>query len=350
MPHKVNQFPGAVQVRDRHGGAPFWYYRARGHQAISLGRQYGSPEFVAAYDAAVARMKPIEIGKARTGAGSVDELVVAYYRSADWTDLAQETRETRFRYIERFRALNGRRHVASLTEDAVCAMLAAIPKQSTKLHWFKAIHGLLRFGVPTMLKADPFRNIDPPKMRKTRGHHTWTTEEVEQYRAYWKLGTQQRLALELALETVSRRCEVVRLGPQHVWDGWIRIERSHGSADVEIPLTQELIEALEAMPKPHQTFLVTEAGISWSGDSFDNAFRKWAKDAGLPDRCRLHGLKKAGMTKLAEAGATSHELMGVSGHKTMDMVELYTKEANRKKLAASGMNKLVGERNGTPMK
>jgi hypothetical protein len=42
--------------------------------------------------------------------------------------------------------------------------------------------------------------------------------------------------MEFALEAVSRRCEVVGLGPQHVKDGRIRIERRHGSADVDIPL------------------------------------------------------------------------------------------------------------------
>ena len=32
-------------------------------------------------------------------------------------------------------------------------------------------------------------------------------------------------------------------------------------------------------------------------------------EAGLPARCRLHGLKKGGMRRLAEAGGTAHELM-----------------------------------------
>jgi hypothetical protein len=35
--------------------------------------------------------------------------------------------------------------------------------------------------------------------------------------------------MEFALETVSRRGEVVRLGPQHVSGGRIRIERIHGA-------------------------------------------------------------------------------------------------------------------------
>jgi hypothetical protein len=42
--------------------------------------------------------------------------------------------------------------------------------------------------------------------------------------------------MEFAPETASRRCEIVRLGPPHVKDGQIRIERAKGSKDVDIPL------------------------------------------------------------------------------------------------------------------
>ena len=45
--------------------------------------------------------------------------------------------------------------------------------------------------------------------------------------------------MEFALETASRRGEVVRLGPQHVKNAHIRIERTHGSADVEIPMSPQ---------------------------------------------------------------------------------------------------------------
>ncbi len=67
-----------------------------------------------------------------------------------------------------------------------------------------------------------------------------------------------------------------------------------------------------------------------------------AREAGLLDRCRLHGLKKAGMTRRANAGNTAHELMAASGHKTLAMVQLYTKAFHDRKLAASGTAKLPG--------
>jgi hypothetical protein len=57
-------------------------------------------------------------------------------------------------------------------------------------------------------------------------------------------------------------------------------------------------------------------------------------EAGLPARCRLHGLKKGGMRR------TAHELMAFSGHKTLTEVQRYTTDADRKRLADAAMAKL----------
>jgi hypothetical protein len=54
----------------------------------------------------------------------------------------------------------------------------------------------------------------------------------------------------------------------------------------------------------------------------------------------LHGLKKGGLRRGAEAGMTAHELMAISGHKTLSEVQRYTSDADRKRLAKTGMAKL----------
>ena len=93
------------------------------------------------------------------------------------------------------------------------------------------------------------------------------------------------------------------------------------------------------MPKTHLTYIVTAYGKPRSKFGLGNDFAKWATDAGLPARCRLHGLKKGGMRRLAEAGGTAHELMAISGHKTLTEVQRYTVDANMKLLADSVMAK-----------
>ena len=317
-----------------------YYFRRRGGKAMPLPGLPGSEEFMAAYAAALADLPHVEIGASRTLPGTINALVVNYYGSDDWQKLAVDTKKNRRRVIERFRAEHGNKRVALLRREHILGMLAAIERPSAKRHWLKAIRGLLRAAVPTMRRDDPTEGITGIKMPKTKGHHTWTDEEIAQYRAYWPLGTQQRLVMEFALETASRRGEVVRLGPQHVRNGRIQIERTHGSEDVDMPMSPELQAACAAMPKAHLTYIVTVYGRPRSKYGIGTDFAKWVTEAGLPTRCRLHGLKKGGMRRLAEAGGTAHELMAFSGHKTLTEVQRYTADADRKRLADAAMAKL----------
>jgi integrase len=203
---------------DRHGHARH-YFRPTGAKAIPLPGPFGSEKFMVAYRTALmgssAAGKP-EIGASRTLPGTINALVVSYYRSHAWRDLEEETRKTRRRTIERFRERHGDKRVAMLRREHVVKMLDEIEERSARRSWFKAIRPVLQHAVPTMLREDPTLGIATPKLPKTKGHHSWTDAEIAQYRAYWRYGTQQRLVFEFALETVSRRGEVVRLGPQHV--------------------------------------------------------------------------------------------------------------------------------------
>ena len=303
MAHIKLKYANAFRNRNRKDGRIRYYFRRRGQKAIPLPGAPGSDEFMAAYAMALATVpdQPSKIGVDRTMPGTIDALAVSYYKSAEWQGLAEETRKTRRRIIERFRLQHGTKRVALLRPEHVSPDAHRHREADTKRHWLKAIRGLLRFAVPTMLKIDPTEGITGIKLPKTKGHHTWTDEEIGQYRAHWPLGTQQRLVMEFALETASRRGEVVRLGPRHVRNGRIRIERTHGSRDVDIPMSPELQAACEAMPKAHLTYIVTMHGKPRSKFGLGNDFAKWATEASLPPRCRLHGLKKGGMRRLAEA-------------------------------------------------
>jgi integrase len=236
---------------------------------------------------------------------------------------------------------NGGRLVKTLRREHVEKMMAMISNLYARSDWLKAIRPLLQSGVPAMIATNPTAGITPPKLPKTDGYHTWTGDEIAQYRAHWPLGTDARLVLEFALETASLRCEVVRLGPQHVKDGRIKIARVKGSKDVDILLTPELKEAIDAMPKAQLLYVVSQHGKPLAPDGLGEKFAKWATAARLPKRCRLHGLRKSACTRLAEAGATTHEIMGVSGHKTLKEVQRYTEDADRKKMADRAIKKRI---------
>ena len=50
--------------------------------------------------------------------------------------------------------------------------------------------------------------------------------------------------------------------------------------------------------------------------------------------CVFHGLRKAALTRLADAGCTTHELAAISGHKTLSEV------ADQARLARAAMERI----------
>jgi integrase len=88
------------------------------------------------------------------------------------------------------------------------------------------------------------------------------------------------------------------------------------------------------------TFLVTEFGAPFTDAGFGNWFRDRCNEAGLP-RCTAHGLRKAGATIAAENGATEHQLMAIYGWESPKQAALYTRKANRKRLAGDAMHLVV---------
>jgi len=134
----------------------------------------------------------------------------------------------------------------------------------------------------------------------------------------------------------------VRLGRQHVRNGVLSLKQSKTGMQVDLPVLPELQAALELTPIG-MTFLVTGRGLPFSPDGFGMWFRDRCAEAGLKG-LSAHGLRKASATRLAEHGATAHELMAVFGWTTLREAERYTRTANRKALAGGVMRKL---RSGT---
>ena len=65
-----------------------------------------------------------------------------------------------------------------------------------------------------------------------------------------------------------------------------------------------------------------------------------AKEAGLPEHCVPHGLRKALLRRLAEDGASSKQMAAISGHRSLKEIERYTSAADQELLARSGMTLL----------
>ncbi len=129
--------------------------------------------------------------------------------------------------------------------------------------------------------------------------------------------------------------------------GWGRVQfgaknrQDRYLATLEFPMLPVLRAELDASPSGHLVYLVTEWGRPYaSPKAFGNRFKSWCIQAGLP-HCTAHGLRKAGATRAAENGATEHQLMAMFGWDSPQQAALYTRKANRKRLAAEAMHKLL---------
>jgi integrase len=192
---------------------------------------------------------------------------------------------------------------------------------------------------------NPVRGVKNVEHR-SEGFHTWTIDEVAQFEIRHPIGTKARLAMALLLYTAGRREDAVRLGPQHIRGSrlqFVQAKNEHRSpVSVDIPVHPDLAQVIAAtLLTGHSTFLVTEYGKPFSPAGFGNRFREWCDQAGLP-HCSAHGLRKAAATRLAECGASPHEIMAITGHRTLEEVERYTRAVQKSGLADTAMTKLIG--------
>jgi hypothetical protein len=82
------KYVNAFANRRRKNKRVRYYFRRRGFKAIPLPGLPGSEEFMTAYQMALAAIpgqeRP-EIGASRTEPGTINALVISYYRYAEWT-------------------------------------------------------------------------------------------------------------------------------------------------------------------------------------------------------------------------------------------------------------------------
>jgi integrase len=195
-----------------------------------------------------------------------------------------------------------------------------------------------------LVAANPTIGVKLLKGKNKDGFHTWTNEEIDRFETRWPLGTRERLALDLLLYTGLSRGDVVRLGRQHVSNDVItlRMEKGRGDGVVYPPLLPILAATIAASKTGDLTYLVTERGTPFVKESFGNWFAGACREAGCLGRA--HGLRKAGATRAAENGATVNQLMALFGWKTEKMALLYTRKADRKRLAAAAAPLLLPAR------
>lgn len=344
-----------VEDVDRHGNVRL-YYREKGKTKVRLKAIPGTPEFDAEYQKTKANVGPSgRAGPRPSKPHSLRWLCEQYFGSAEYKGLDARTRQVRRQILEHIwdepltpessdrmgdcpLAHFNARHVRVLRDRK-----AEFPEAADAR--VKALRRVFSYGCdaePDHVLANPARDVSYLK-RHSDGHHSWTVDEVLWYQKAHPIGTRAHLALALLLWTGQRRSDIVKLGRQHEKSGELTFTQTKNQnrkpVRLTIPIRPELRAAIDATPTRGLTYLETEFGRPFTSNGFGNRFRKWCDDAGL-GHCSAHGLRKAAAAMLAEAGASEHEIMSITGHATSKEIARYTKGARQKVLARGAFSRL----------
>jgi len=333
--------------RDRHGNLRL-YVRRNGRK-IRIKERWGTDGFLDAYYAALTAIEQTKAKAERrlpAKSGSLRWLIEQYYRSADFRQqLDPSTQRVRRGILDSLCEIHGDkpyarmepRHVRKQRDDK-----AEFPEAANAR--VKAIRQVFKWAVDTgHAERNPAKEV-PYLKTGTLGFHSWGLDEVRQYEERHPIGTRARLALALLLYTGQRRSDIVQFGRQHVKDGRLVFTQDKNNrrspVRLEIPILPALKAIIDASPTGDLTFLVTQFRRPFTANGFGNKMREWCNQAGLP-HCSAHGLRKAIAARLAELGASEHEIMAVTGHRTSKEVSRYTRAARQRELADSAMQKLA---------
>jgi integrase len=339
-----------VQAFSAPSGQRYYYFRKPGCERIRLPGFPGSTEFNEAYAAALTTSAPrSDVGADRNAPGTIAALVALYAETADFKHaIAPETRRTMWAILQRFRNDHGTKRVAPLKREHVLAILAARPPFAQR-NWVRALRPLLAFAVSIRWIAEnPVTDIKVKLPRKSEGFRAWGEDQVEAFRRHHAIGTKARLAFELLLNTMQRRGDVIRMGPQHIRNELLHVRQQKTGAQLQLPIFPELQEAMDALPATHLTFLSTEWGKPFTAAGFGNWFRDRCDEADLKG-FSAHGLRKAGMARFAQAGCSVHQIAAWSGHKTLHEIAHYTRSVEQAALAQEAMDMMI-PRNKTRLK
>ncbi|MBA4282016.1 tyrosine-type recombinase/integrase [Ralstonia sp.] len=330
-------------------GAVFKYHtRTRAKLPADIPEE--DPAFIEAW-AAEERKAPRK--GSRATAGTVAAACEAFLASRTYLDLKPAYRSIIRRHVEAIKAKTAKAMIADLAPRHISLDLEALSPAvaSARIKAWRKMSGF--WAAKGLTATDIAASVKRKAMPQTDGHIAWTDADVAVFRARWPIGTEQRRAFEMLQWTGARCVDVVRLGPQNVGpDGVLSYVQSKTGKPAHVPWTcqafgleDQRADLLSCVKGTNALiYVITAYGKPRSPKGFSQWFSAAAKAAGLPHKT-AHGLRKYRMIQMAENGLSILIMQAWVGHTTMDEVEEYTRQANRRRTIAGtqSLNRSVNQ-------
>jgi integrase len=313
----------------------YWYAWRGGPRLVG---EYGSPEFIASYNAAIAT-------KVAAPEGRLLSLTQAYQTSQDFLSLRERTRADYIKQIVKIEQRFGDAPLKALADPRTRGIFLdwrdelALKSKRQADYAFTVLARVLSWA------KDRGKITVNPCERGGRVYHgtrvdfVWRTEDEAAFLQH--APAHLHLPLLLALWTGQRQGDLLRL-PWSAYDGsTIRLRQSKTGARVEIPVGAPLKAALDATAKVGPISLTSTDKRPWTPDGFRASWGKACKKAGIAD-VTFNDLRGTAVTRLALVGCTEAEIATITGHSLRDVRSILDAHYLHRdiELARTAINKL----------
>lgn len=299
----------------------YWYAWKGGPR---LRGEYGSPEFVAAYNDAIAT-------KTATPEGRLLALTQAYQKSQDFLGLRERTRKDYVRQIEKIEAKFGDMPLKATTRPETRGIFLEWRDELAVTSKRQADYAFTVLGlVLSWAKGRGKITVNPIERagrvyNGTRVDFVWSIEDETAFLKH--APAHLHLPLLLALWTGQRQGDLLRL-TWNAYDGSnIRLVQSKSRrrgarrhVRVTIPVGAPLKAALDeaAKRKKSPIILLNSDGRPWTQDGFRASWGKACDKAGVVD-VTFNDLRGTAVTRLALVECTEPEIATITGHSLRDV-------------------------------
>jgi integrase len=298
-----------IRKRLADGGFKSYYYAWKG--GPPLHGKPGTPEFIASYNAAVARK--IEVPQ-----GTLQVLLNEFQESADFQfAISARTRRDYIKHIA---------HIERSFNDFPINSLADPRARGVFLEWRDelakaslrqadyAYHTLAR--ILSWAKGRGKITVNPCEhggklYHGTRVDKIWTDADVSRFLA--TASSDMHLAMALSINTGQRQGDLLALA-WSAYDGKvIKVRQKKTGAYVPVPVSDELRRLLDVTPRRSPLMLTNSLNKPWKTAGFQRAWDTAKRRAGIRG-LTFGDLRGTAVVTLARAGCTEMEIYAITGH------------------------------------
>ena len=290
----------------------YWYAWRGGPRLVG---DYGSPEFIASYNAAIAT-------KVAAPEGRLLSLLQGYQTSQDFLSLRDRTRADYIKQIAKIEHRFGDAPLKALSHPRTRGVfldwrdeLALKSKRQADYAWTvlaRVLSWAKDRGKITVNPCDRGGRV----YHGTRVDFVWSVDDEAAFLEH--APAHLHLPLLLALWTGQRQGDLLRL-PWSAYDGsTIRLRQSKTGARVVIPVAAPLKAALDAARKHGPIILTSANARPWTEGGFRASWWLACKKAGIVG-VTFNDLRGTAVTRLALVGCSEAEIATTTGHSLRDV-------------------------------